>query len=117
MTKDKHLLKAETIGKSLQKLLPDKEGENVVLVVESVYGIVQHLIAVGCEERFSEHLNSHVGLPKFLRERKEEKIADFFERLDRFRQGRWYGGKGNGEVVKETLKILEEIKKWSRKKD
>jgi len=35
-----------------------------------------------------------------------------FERLDQLRVGRWYGGKGNGEVVKECLKLVQQIEAW-----
>ena len=34
--------------------------------------------------------------------------------LDSFRVGRWYGDKGDGKVVKESLEILKEIEKWSK---
>lgn len=117
MKREKHLQKAKEIEASLQKLLPDPEGKNVVAVVELTYGICQHLIAAGCEKKFGEHLDTHVGLPKFLRKRGAERIAKIFEDIDEYRMGRWYGGRGNGRVVKDCLSILKEVKKWSKKNE
>ncbi|MBU1614422.1 hypothetical protein KJ693_03825 [bacterium] len=115
MKPDRHLQKAESIQRSLQNLLPDGEGENVEAIVELCYGIVQHLIAYGMEHKYNKHLDSHVGLAKFLTTNGEEEISEKFINLDILRQGRWYGGKGNGGIVKECLKIVEEIKRWARK--
>jgi len=113
MKAEKHLQKAKQIEKSLNKLLPDPEGENVAAIVELCYGIAQHLIAAGCEKRFGIHSDTHVRLCKFLRDRSTQDIAKIFEDLDICRQGRWYGGQGNGEIVKECLKAIKAIKKWS----
>lgn len=114
MRLDRHLKKAESIQRSLKNLLPDNEGKNVEAIVELCYGIVQHLIAYGMEHKYNKHLDSHTGLAKFLTENGEEKISERFIALDILRQGRWYGGKGNGEIVKECLKIVEEIEKWAK---
>jgi len=111
---DRHLEKAESIQKSLKNLLPDEEGRNVEAIVELCYGIVQHLIAYGMELKHNKHLDSHVGLAKFLITNQEEEISEKFTNLDILRQGRWYGGKGNGEIVRECLRIVEEIERWTR---
>ena len=66
------------------------------------------------ELKHNKHLDSHVGLAKFLATNREEEIAEKFTNLDILRQGRWYGGKGNGEIVKECLRIVEEIERWTR---
>ena len=76
------------------------------------YGIIQHLVAYGLEMKYKKHLDTHVGLPKLLRELGETKIAEDFERLDTFRQGRWYGSRGNGDVAKECLKIIKRFEVW-----
>jgi len=114
MTAEKHLAKALKIEKSLNKLLPDKKGENVAAIVELTYGIIQHLLAYGCETRYNEHINSHVGLSKFLVNKDAQDMAEVFRRLDEFRAGRWYGGQENGEIVKACLKFIKEVKKWSK---
>lgn len=114
MKPDKHLEKAESIQSSLKNLLPDKEGRNVEAIVELCYGVVQHLIAYGMERKYNKHLDSHVGLAKFLTTNGEEEVSGKFVNLDILRQGRWYGGKGNGEIVKECLRIVEEIEKWTK---
>jgi len=40
---------------------------------------------------------------------------EFLISLDIFRAGRWYGSKGNGEVVKQCLQFIEEVKRWMEK--
>lgn len=72
-----------------------------------------HYIYYGCEARFGTHKDTHVGLQRFLRENDEEEIAIAFGRLDTIRHGRWYGSKGNGKTVSETLKILNQIIWWA----
>jgi len=104
--------KTEEIERSLNKLLPDGEGNNVVAIVELTYGILLHLIAAGMERKYGKHLDTHVGLPKELRLVGEGEVAETFESINRFRAGRWYGSKGNGEVVKECLESIDKIKKW-----
>jgi len=112
MKQEGHLQKANEIKASLQKLLPDPEGKNVVAIVELIYGVVQHLIAAGMERIHHIHSDTHVGLPHLLRDHGEDELASVFERLDFFRQGRRYGGKGNGGVVRECLEIIEKIERW-----
>jgi hypothetical protein len=48
----------------------------------------------------------------FLRRHGEEEISLAFESIDGLRAGRFYGRKGNGEIVKRALENLEVIKKW-----
>lgn len=117
MTAEKHLTKALRIEGSLKRLLPDDKGENVAAVVELTYGIIQHLLAYGCEKKFKEHLNTHVGLTKFLVTRKALEIAELFRNLDEFRAGRWYGGQENGEIVRACLRFIKKVKKWGNLKD
>jgi len=112
MKPDRHKEKADEIKESLNRLLPDPEGKNVVAVVELSYGIAFHLIAYGMQTKHNEHLDTHVGLPKCLRNMDEDEIASLFEHLDTLRHGRWYGGRGNGDVVKECTKIIDKIEKW-----
>lgn len=115
MNAEGHLHKSQEIEGSLRKLLPDPKGENVVALVELAYGVLQHLIAFGMEKKFSLHLDTHVGLPRELRKYGVGNIAMLFEELDTFRAGRWYGSKGNGEVVKRCLEVIDEIKDWATK--
>ncbi len=112
MKPEGHKAKANEIKDSLQELLPDPEGRHVVAVVELTYGIVQHLIAYGMEIKYNKHSDTHVGLPRLLRNFNEDKVAALFERLDSLRQGRWYGSRANGDVVKECLEIIKQIEGW-----
>lgn len=114
MNADGHKAKASEIKSSLEELLPDEEGKHVVAIVELSYGILQHLIAYGMEQKYGRHLNSHVGLCKELRNLGEDPIAQIFESIDTLRAGRWYGGKGNGQVVNKCLEYINEIDKWAQ---
>jgi len=67
------------------------------------------------EIKHNHHLDTHVGLPRELRNSGEERIAELFVTLDVFRVGRWYGSKGNGQVVKQCLQFIEEVKRWIQK--
>lgn len=110
-----HKKKAKEIEDSLCKLLPDPDGKHVVAIVELTYGIAQHLIASGMENKYGKHLDTHVGLPRELRRLGAIDTATIFETTDMFRAGRWYGSKGNGNIVEQCLKFIEKIKNWSSK--
>lgn len=69
------------------------------------------------EKRHGRHKDIHVGMPKQLREAGEDSTAEYFETLDTFRAGRWYGDKGNGNVVNKCVKIINDIKEWALKND
>lgn len=66
------------------------------------------------ERKYGRHLNSHIGLTKELRNLKENRIAEIFESIDTFRASRWYGGKGNGEIVKKCIEYISEVKEWTK---
>lgn len=107
-----HRRKAEELERSLNRLLPDPDGEHVVAIVEITYGILLHLIAAGMERKYGRHLDTHVGLPRELRKLGEVEIAEIFEMLNTFRAGRWYGSKGDGEIVKKCMEFIRMVKRW-----
>ncbi len=113
MKADGHLAKAEEIRASIEELLKDGD-RHVTSIVELAYGLIHHLIAYGLERKHGEHRDAHHGIPALLRGRNEDEIATLFERLDTLRHGRWYGGKGDGEIVEETMKIVDRIEGWSK---
>ena len=108
-----HLEKAEEIKGSIEELLKDDD-KHVSSIVELAFGLMHHLIAYGLEKKYGEHRDVHYGIPALLREKDDDSIAVLFERLTSFRHGRWYGGKGDGEVVREAMRIIEEIERWCR---
>ncbi len=116
MRADDHKKKAEEIKQSLNKLLPDPEGNNVVAITELTYGIMQHLIASGMQNKYGRHLDTHVGLPKELRNMGEIEIAEIFEKVNEFRAGRWYGSKGDGEVIRKCLELIKKVEGWCEQK-
>jgi len=107
------LAKAREIRQSLDRLLPDPTGVNVAAITELAFGIAHHLIAVGAVSKFGQHLDTHEGVARLLRKNQATEIAEALERLDQLRVGRWYGAKGNGNVVQECLKLLKQIEDWS----
>ena len=111
MKADGHLKKAGEIKASVEKLKDDQV--HLVAVVELCYGLAQHYLAFGLETKYGEHKDTHAGLPSLLRQNDQGDVAMLFERLDTLRHGRWYGGKGNGEVLEEALKIILEIERWA----
>lgn len=114
MKAEGHYKKATELRASLEKLLETKEYEkDVAVIVEIIYGLIQHLISYKLGSTYGIHKDTHSGLFKLLREKGETKISILFNRLETFRHGRWYGGKGNGEVVDESLKILKSIEGWA----
>ena len=113
MKADDHMRKAEEIRASVEELLKDGE-RHVSAIVELAFGLIHHLIAYGLETKHGEHRDAHHGIPALLRGKNEDSIAILFERLDSLRHGRWYGGKGDGEVVKETMKIVEQVERWCK---
>jgi len=113
MNIDGHKKKVSEIENSLNELLPDPDGHHVVAIVELTYGLLMHIIAIGMETKHGKHLDSHVGMPRELRNVGETEIAEIFGMLDTFRAGRWYGSKGNGNIVKKCLEFIKKVKKWA----
>lgn len=37
--------------------------------------------------------------------------------LDTFRAGRWYGSKGDGEIVEKCLDLIRKVKEWAVEND
>jgi len=115
MNADGHLSKARAIKNTVEGIIgsTDDLERDTPAIVELIYGVAQHAIAYGTEIRHGRHRDSHVGLPKLLRELNEDDIADEFETLDMYRQGRWYGGKWDGDVVADCQAVLADIERWA----
>lgn len=113
MNAEGHKKKADELGDSFDTLLPDPEGEHVVAIGELTHGAAIHLIVFGMENKYNKHPDTHVGLPRELRKLGEIDIAMIFETMGMFMSGRWYGSKGNGDVVGRCLGFIEKIKEWA----
>ena len=57
-----HRKKAMELERSLNRLLPDPDGEHVVAIVEITYGILLHLIAAGMERKYGRHIDNSCWL-------------------------------------------------------
>src|SRR5216683_5090806 len=60
------------------------------VVIEGAWGAAFHWIAFGCEIKHKSHQESHARLGTFLRLQGELPVAEWWEDLDRIRQGGWY---------------------------
>jgi len=110
MKAEGHLKKADELRSTINSL--EKDEKNTSAIVELVYGCALQYIAFASEKKFGAHLDIHTRIIRFLRERDEDEIADLFSKLETIRHGRWYGGKGNGETIREVLEILDIIEGW-----
>lgn len=114
MNADGHLRKATEMQDTIQFLTSDPQKErHVAAIVETVYGAAQHLVAYALQTRHGSHLDTHAGMIRLLREQGYGEIADLFGELDTLRMGRWYGGKGNGQVIARCQTILAQIHEWA----
>jgi len=85
----------------------------VAAITELCYGLAHHLLAYGMERKHGVHRDTHVGLPRLLRQHAEDRMAMAFERLGQLRAGRWYGDRDDGKVVEECLKLVAQIEQWA----
>lgn len=107
MNINKHIQKAKRLESSIKKLDVESDWESIV---EICYGIALNYIAIICEIKLKKHIDTHKGLPKFLDQNELNKLATWFRELDTLRQGRWYGGKQNGETAKIAISIIKKLK-------
>lgn len=114
MNADGHLQKAQELAGTIEFLVSDPQTDrHVATIVETIYGAAQHLVAYALQTRHGLHLDTHSGMARLLREQGHGEIADLFGELDGLRMGRWYGGKGNGQVIERCRKILVQIHRWA----
>ena len=111
MNAETHLEKARRLEASIEKLDSEEDWE---LVVEGIYGAMQHYIAVVCEKKIGKHIDTHKGLVRFLRENAMTDISNIFLNIDELRIGRWYGKKTNGETSKLAKELLGKIKEIAK---
>ena len=56
---------------------------------------------------------NHARLGTFLRRQGEGAVAEWWEDINRIRQGGWYGGSPEPERVQRGLYLLEKIHNWA----
>ncbi|MGC9553759.1 MAG: hypothetical protein ACP5EK_00415, partial [Thermoplasmatota archaeon] len=104
--------KAERLEASVKKLDAESDWE---AIVELYYGIGLNYIAVICEIKLKEHIDTHKGLPSFLDDNHMDELATYFRELEVLRQGRWYGGKHDGETATMAISIVEKLKSEAKR--
>jgi hypothetical protein len=106
-----HRQAAEDIEKTILPLQAASYAARVV--IEGAWGASFHWIAFGCETKHQSHQESHARLGTFLRRQGDEAVAEWWEDIDRVRQGGWYGGSPEPERVQRALDLLERIHMWA----
>jgi hypothetical protein len=111
MLVEAHRRAAEDIEKTILPLQTTPYAARVV--IEGAWGAAFHWIAFGCETKHQSHQEHHARLGTSLRRQKEENVAEWWEDLDRVRQGGWYGKGTEPESVQRALDLLERIHTWA----
>ncbi|RMF91142.1 MAG: hypothetical protein D6733_01980 [Methanobacteriota archaeon] len=111
MKSEGHRETGNQLEESARELMAEPE-RHVKAIIELVFGAAHHYAAAGLEERYGEHPEKHQQIPGFLRKKGELEVSLAFESIDGLRAGRFYGRKGNGDIVKQAQKNLEVIKRW-----
>ncbi len=106
-----HQQAAEDIEKTILPLQTASYAARVV--IEGAWGAAFHWIGYGCETKHQSHQESHARLGTFLRRQGETTVAEWWEDIDRIRQGGWYGGSPEPERVQRALDLLGRIHMWA----
>ena len=111
MLAEAHRQAAEDIEKTILPLQTASYAARVV--IEGAWGAAFHWIAFGCETKHQNHQESHARLGTFLRRHGEGAVAEWWEDIDRIRQGGWYGGSPEPERVQRALDLLARMHNWA----
>jgi|SRR5579884_1626887 len=111
MLAEAHRQAAEDIEDTILPLQGASRAARVV--IESAWGAAFHWIAFGCQTKHQRHQDHHTRLGTFLRSQGEEAVAEWWEDIDRLRQGGWYGGGIEPERVQRALDLLNKIHIWA----
>lgn len=106
-----HRQAAEDIEKTVIPLQSAPYAARVV--IEGAWGAAFHWIAYGCATKHQKLQDSHTRLGRFLRHLGEEEVAEWWEDLERSRQGGWYGNNADPTTAQYVLKVLEYIHAWA----
>ena len=111
MLAEAHRQAAEDIEKTILPLQATPHAARVI--IEGAWGAAFHWIGFGCQTKHQNHQESHARLGTFLRRQNEHTVAEWWEDLDRVRQGGWYGRNTDTETVQRALELLERIHSWA----
>ena len=111
MLAERHRQAAEDIEKTILPLQATSYAARVI--IEGAWGASFHWIAFGCAIKHRRHQESHSRLGAFLRSQGEPAVAEWWEDLDRVRQGGWYGNDPEPTAVERALSLLRQIHAWA----
>jgi hypothetical protein len=83
------------------------------MVIEGAWGAAFHWIAFGCAMKYQKHRDSHIRLGTYLRSQGELAVAEWWEDMERVRQGGWYGNSPEPATIEKALAVLEKIHSWA----
>jgi hypothetical protein len=96
MLAEAHRQAAEDIEQTILPLQTVSYAARVV--IEGAWDAAFHWIGYGSETKHQSHQESHARLGTFLRRQGEEAVAEWWEDIDRIRQGGWYGGSPDADL-------------------
>lgn len=107
-----HRQAAEDIEADIAMLQPQPRASR--LTIEGCWGAAFHWIAYGCETKDGQHRETHIRLGAHLRNTLgEPTVANWWEELERLRQGGWYGGHFDAASIQRAFIVLGEVRSWA----
>lgn len=106
-----HRKAAEDIEATIVPLASSPQAARIV--IEGAWGGAFHWIAFGCDTKHGQHQESHARLGTYLHAGGEATVAQWWDQLDRLRQGGWYGQRTDPAAVAQALDLLREVHTWA----
>ncbi len=111
MLAENHRQAAEDLEYAALSLQTDPRSAR--LAIEGAWAAGQHWIAFGCQTKHQRHQESHSRLGTFLRSQGEKEVAEWWDEMERIRQGGLYGGGTDHERVQRAFQLLQNIHTWA----
>jgi hypothetical protein len=111
MLAEGHRRAAEDIEKTVLSLQATSTAAR--MVIEGAWGAAFHWIAYGCATKHQHHRESHARLGSYLRGLEEPVVAEWWEDMERVRQGGWYGNSPEPAAIEKALTVLDKIRTWA----
>src|SRR5579864_51601 len=108
MLAEGHRRAAEDIGNTALSLQTSSSAAR--MVIEGAWGAAFHWIAYGCATKYQKHRDSHIRLGAYLRGQGELAAAEWWEDMERVRQGGWYGNSPDLAAIEKALALLDKIR-------
>lgn len=108
-----HIEHAETDKSAALDLFEKDKSKYYRQIIDLVHSAAMHYIeAMLAKENI--HVQKHSRIPRVLRGREENELADIFEEIETMRGVRKYGKAENGVQAQKALDLLEKVKEKTR---